>query len=90
MYSNSRFSGWPGRAGWVGYLRWRIYMPVFSSQQITKRPCWYLNFRIFYLDSCPLFLVFGRGEEQGGSSYLAFCKPYPLFRLYEVSYLEQD
>ncbi len=39
MYSNSLFSGWPGCAGCVGCLRWRIGMPVFSSQQITNLPC---------------------------------------------------
>ena len=38
MYSGSRFSGWPGCAGCVGYLRCRICMPVFSSVQMTKRP----------------------------------------------------
>jgi len=37
MYSCSRFSA--GRlANGVGYFRWSICIPVFSSTQMTKRP----------------------------------------------------
>src|SRR6266851_2419416 len=39
MYSCSRFSGFPGATGWVGSWRCRICMPVFSSVQMTTRPC---------------------------------------------------
>src|SRR5882724_11663561 len=49
MYSCSRFSGLPGAMGCVGYLRCRICMPVFSSVQITTRPCskkrWALRYK---------------------------------------------
>ena len=40
MYSCSRFSGLPGCTGWVGCARCKICIPVFSSAQITTRPCW--------------------------------------------------
>src|SRR4029453_18578456 len=39
MNSCSRFSGFPGAMGCVGYWRCRICMPVFSSVQMTTRPC---------------------------------------------------
>ena len=33
------FYGFPGTMGCEGYLRCRICMPVFSSLQMTTRPC---------------------------------------------------
>ncbi len=39
MYSCSHFSGLPGAIGCVGYVRSRICIPVFSSLQMTTRPC---------------------------------------------------
>jgi hypothetical protein len=41
MYSCSRFSGCPGRAGRVGALRSRICVPAFSSVEMTNSPCRY-------------------------------------------------
>ena len=38
----SRRSGLPGSAGCVGSGRPNACIPVFSSQQITNRPCWYI------------------------------------------------
>jgi len=32
------FSGLPGWAGWVGYLRWRICMPVFHQHRSPSAP----------------------------------------------------
>jgi hypothetical protein len=39
MESFSRFSGRPGWAGCVGSGRPNACIPVFSSQQMTNRPC---------------------------------------------------